>query len=118
MVEEKMLIKKEKFNLVQRIKNFINKLFNKKEVAEIEPKSVEKNTILEELRNPQDILKLQKEYENGNVKEDNLNDVEKEELKKLYQKQIKSLEDEIIIYKKNLQYYKNEIITLRNNIAK
>ena len=53
---------------------------------------------------------MQKDFENGIIKEEEIEENEKKDLLKLYEKQIKSLEIDINNYEKILDDYKTKII--------
>lgn len=120
MIEEKMLIKKEKQKIFQKIHNFIKKLFHKEEQiekSEVVEENKEESNMIYKMKRTQETMKLQKEYEEGIVQEKNLTEDEKEELIQLYKEQIKTLEENIIMHKKNLQYYKTKIMEMKEKIG-
>ena len=118
-MQEKILIKKEKLNLFEKIGIFLKRIFNKKGQNKTEAnieKKYDKNTVtLDMLRKEQDILNIQTKYENGDIKENDLSSYEKEELIKLYEEQINTLEENICAYRNKLSNYKEKIIKARNN---
>ncbi len=115
-MEEKSLIKKEESNIFQKIITYLKKkIYNKTENSN-KTYSIEINKIdnsLDELRKENKLLKLQKDYENGIIEEENIEENEKKELLQLYEKQIESLEIDINNYKKILEDYKTKIINKR-----
>ena len=66
-------------------------------------------SILDEFEEKNRLLKLQKDYENGIILEEELTKKQKEELMNLYNEQIRNLEDEIARSKVTLKMYKNKI---------
>lgn len=66
-------------------------------------------SIFEEFEEKNRLLKLQKDYENGVIKEQDLSEIQKNELFQLYNEQIKDLEEEIERSKITLKMYKNKI---------
>ena len=117
-MQEKMLMKKEKLNLFEKISRFFRGIFykrqNKNAINSGKP-YIEKQGTLDILKKEQEILNLQMKYENGEIKESDLSDKEKEELAKLYKAQIKTLEENIFTYKNKLNNYKEKIIKIKNN---
>lgn len=117
-MEEKSLIKREKSNIFQKIIMYLKKrIYNKTETEKLnkvnDTKSDKTNNSLnslDELRIENKLLKLQKDYENGIIKEEEIEENEKKDLLKLYEKQIKSLEIDINNYEKILDDYKTKII--------
>lgn len=61
------------------------------------------------------LLELQKKYEDGIIVEKDLSSEEKERLISLYKVQICNLKSNITDLKKDLEYYKNKIIEIKNN---
>lgn len=61
------------------------------------------------------LLELQKKYEDGIIVEKDLSSEEKERLISLYKEQICNLKSNITDLKKDLEYYKNKIIEIKNN---
>ena len=66
-------------------------------------------SIFNEFEEKNRILKLQNDYENGIIKEDELSEEQKEELMNLYNEQIRNLEEEILRDKVELKMYKQKI---------
>lgn len=66
-------------------------------------------SIFDEFEEKNRLLKLQKDYENGIILEEELTKKQKEELMNLYNEQIRNLEDEIARSKVTLKMYKNKI---------
>ena len=76
----------------------------------------EKMSIFNEFEEKRNVLKLQKDYEAGIRKEEELSEKQKEDLIKLYKEQITNLEYDEIIYKRKLQMYKEKIVTIRSKL--
>lgn len=66
-------------------------------------------SIFNEFEEKNRLLKLQNDYENGIIKEDELSEEQKEELMNLYNEQIRNLEEEILRDKVELKMYKQKI---------
>ena len=118
MKQEKSLIKHEKLNLFQKVKNFFSRIFHKKAIVKqfnYEQVSTKKQSELDLLRKEQELLSLQERYENGDIKEEELTDTEKQELTVLYKKQIRILQENITEYKNKLNNYKEKIVRIRDN---
>lgn len=75
------------------------------------------NEFKKEIEEQRRILVLQRELEQGKIKEKELSEYEIKKLKKLYKNQISSIETDIEMYKKTLIYYKKKIIALRKKIS-
>lgn len=117
MSEEKSLVKVEKYNIFQKICRFIKKVFTKEKKAVLEfdeTEIIEQDELTDEQRRNIELLDIQKKYENGMLEEQNMSDEEKQELKKLYKKQIKTLEMNIAMFNKSIEFYKNKILEMRN----
>lgn len=65
------------------------------------------------MMNKAKIKLLQKKYEMGQIKEEEMSEMEKEGLLLLYKEQIKFLEDNISKYNNKLQEHKKRIIKLK-----
>ena len=59
---------------------------------------------------------MQKDFESGKLKEEDLKEIEKENLIKLYNKQIYSLKQDIENYNKILKSYKEKILVAKNKL--
>lgn len=119
MSEDKMLIKKEKIGIFQRISNYIRKIFFNTKKHETVIDFVEKNTdnnLIKELEEKRKIIELQNKYESNIIREEELSEEEKERLTELYKEQIKTLENNILNYQQSLRIYRNKIIEMKNNI--
>lgn len=117
-MEEKSLIKKETINIFDRIILFFKGLFCKKRTNEsniVNYNNIKNNTI-DELKKENKIMAMQRDYEKGVIKKDELSENEKQELLSLYQKQVKCLEDNIECYKRIMEDYKNKIIEKRKKL--
>ena len=66
------------------------------------------------MMNKEKIKLLQKEYETGQIKEEEMSEMEKESLLLLYKEQIEFLEDSISKYNKKLQEHKKRIVKLKH----
>jgi len=117
-MEEKSLISKDNINIFERIIMFFKGLFckNKTNKSNVINYNNMKNNTIDELRKENRLLTLQKEYEKGIIKKDNLSDTQKQELLTLYKKQVKSLEDNIDEYKRIMDNYKKKIIEKRKKL--
>ena len=70
-----------------------------------------KNTkFINQLQETGKILELQRKYEEGIIKEEELTEEEKEKLIKLYKEQIASLKIEIENNDRKIEYYKKEML--------
>lgn len=111
----------EEISIWKRIVNFIKKLFGKNDVLLIDSPKTDnysfKNNTIEEISKEYKILELQRKYENGSIKEDELSDYEKDSLKKLYKKQIETLKTNIAIKEKEILGYKEQIIEVKQKLA-
>ena len=113
--------KQENLSIWKRIVSFIKRIFGINDVLLIdslkeEKYAVRKNTI-EELSNQYKIISLQKDYESGVIKEEELSDYEKESLMELYKKQVKTLEINIAIKKQELLGYKEKILKAKQKLS-
>lgn len=85
-----------------KIKEFFKRLFSRRklltETGETEDKGFEKSNIREELKVNINfkLQKMQKEYENGMLNENNISNKNLKELIRLYEEQIKELNYKII----------------------
>ena len=68
------------------------------------------------LKEETELLELQKKYEKGIILEEQLTEQEKENLEKLYEKQISLLEKRYLVYQEKLILYKNKILEIREKI--
>ena len=120
-MENKYLKVKEE-GFLQKIKSFFMNLFRKNRVAEktaVEPiaenKVENKKTFVKEIKVQQDnekinLLKLQKDYEAGLIKEENMTDEQISKVEELYKEQITKLRNDY-------DGYKQKIINIRKKLA-
>ena len=73
---------------------------------------------MKKIENMRKLLELQKQYELGLIKEENLTIEERENLIKLYKEQINTLKINIHEYKQELNHYKNKIIEIKKQSKK
>lgn len=64
------------------------------------------------------LLELQKSFEDGTIKEEDLSEEEKNSLIELYEKQIENLQKDIDDNKKAFKMYREKIVNIRNKIQK
>lgn len=100
-----MIIYKE--NIFSKIKNFFKKIFNKKSdndqnidlkvdnKEKVEEKTFTEQIIIRKDRNEIEIEKLQEDFKQGNIFQEDIADDKKEKLIKLYKKQNEELKDKI-----------------------
>ena len=116
-MEEKSLINKENKSLFEKIRNFFRSLFHKKEDTKakesLDIKQETATNIIDEFKDKQTIVKLQQDYENGKIAEEDMDENDKQKLLELYKEQIKTLNDNINAYKNSLQGYKEKIVAIR-----
>lgn len=107
-LEEKSLIAVNEKSLFYRIKTFFLRLFKGKETVKIEPQietvkineiqinTIQKNSFMESIRNIENdetrLLKLQKQFDNGEIDKSQLSKEQVADLTALYKKQISDLE--------------------------
>lgn len=68
-----------------------------------------KVSIFDDFEEKNRLLKLQKDYESGIIKEEELSEQQKQQLMELYNEQIKNLEEEINRTKVEMKMYKHKI---------
>jgi len=121
-IEEKSLVPINEGSIINKIRRFFRNLFkSKNEIIQsqlsninYDVKDTKKNAFTESLRNIEDeetrLLHLQRQYDTGNMKADDLLDNQVKELIKLYKKQISELRKsneakklKLLQYKKSLQ---------------
>lgn len=110
-----MLIKiDERTSIFQKIRNFLKNVFNKnssfENVSIYENHVYEKNNFITDLKEKREILTLQEQFETGKILEENISADQKNYLINLYKEQIKTLEENLNIYKNKLETYKTKII--------
>ena len=112
--------KQENTSIWKRIVSFIKKIFQTNDVLIIDSPKQEEYTIrentIEELSDQYKIMQLQKDYESGIIKEEDLSEYEKESLKALYKKQIETLKIDIEVKKKELFGYKERILKAKQRL--
>lgn len=116
-----MLIKiDEKTSIFQKIRNFLKSVFNKnssfENVSIYENHVYEKNNFITDLKEKREILTLQEQFETGKILEENISDDQKNHLINLYKEQIKTLEENLNMYKNKLETYKTKIIEAKKKI--
>ena len=106
----------------QKIKLFFKKLFGRNKVIEepvteqiVEKKTEDKKSFAEEIKIPQDneklsALKLQKDYEAGLIKEEDMTPEQVSKVETLYEEQITKLRNDY-------NGYKQKIINVRKKLA-
>lgn len=118
--DEKLLVIANENSIFYKIKKFFKNLFNKnknaynyivEESPVIKQDEVKKNQFIEQIRKIDDeetiLLKLQKQYRNGEIREEDLTDEQVSSLCNLYDKQIANLKKSNEIKKQKLLEYKN-----------
>jgi len=115
--ENSIFYKIKKFfrNLFYRPKIDINESINDIETATINNQESNKNAFMKEIRNIEDeetlILKLQKQYRSGEIKEEELTEEQVKSLCELYDKQIENLRKSNEIRKQKLLEYRIKLQT-------
>lgn len=124
--QEKSLVQVKENSIFFKIKNFFRKLFCKKEnivqdsiIEEYNETQIEKessrNSFMEEIRNIENeetkLLKLQKQYRSGEIKEEELTEEQVNSLCALYDKQIANLRKSNEIRKQKLLEYRRKLQT-------
>lgn len=121
---EKSLVKINENSIFYKIKQFFKKIFYKKETINnitvetnkvILPNDNKKNKFMEEIKNIEDeetlLLKLQKKFRSGEIKEEELTEEQVESLCELYDKQIANLRKSNEIRKQKLLEYRKKLQT-------
>ena len=72
--------------------------------------------IIDKIKENNQLLQLQRDYEDGKILEEQLTEEQKEKLILLYKQQIKTINENIEVYNKKLDYYKDEIIKKRKKL--
>ena len=122
--DEKSLGKINENSIFYKIKQFFKKLFYKKETINnitVETNKVilqndnKKNKFMEEIKNIEDeetlLLKLQKKFRSGEIKEEELTEEQVKSLCELYDKQIANLRKSNEIRKQKLLEYRKKLQT-------
>lgn len=118
MNEEKMLIKQEKQNIFKKMFNDIKNIFFNKKVKKVS-NNVEistENIFIDTFEEQKQLLNLQRKLEKGIIKETDLTEEEKDNLTKLYNRQIEDLKKDINVYNQALKTYKEKIICMQNKL--
>ena len=119
MNEEKMLIEiEEKTNIFKKVINFIKSIFSKKQESNLTNTEfrAKDNSFINKMEEDRRILNMQKSFESGELKEQNLTETDKNNLLKLYNKQIIDLKQDIENYKRNLNSYKEKILVAKSKL--
>ena len=122
--DEKSLVKINENSIFYKIKRFFKNLLSKKkdadnsiveETAVIKQDEEKRNQFMEQIKKIEDeettLLKLQKQYRNGEIKEKNLTDEQISSLCKLYDKQISNLKKSNEIRKQKLLEHRRRLQT-------
>lgn len=119
--EEKSLVKINEDSFFYKIRTFIKKIFNKKDcnINNVEPvdeslksKDNRKQKFMEEVKRIEDeetkLLKLQEQFHNGEIKEEDLTESQYKALNDLYDRQIDNLKKSIEIKKQKIKKMQEE----------
>ena len=123
--QEKALVQVNKNSIFYKIKKFFRSLFsrtnsnvesiNVTETTIIKNQESNKSSFIEEIRNIENeetkLLKLQKQYRNGEIKEEELTEEQVNSLCALYDKQIANLRKSNQIRKQKLLEYRRKLQT-------
>ena len=124
--QEKSLVQVNKNGILYKIKKFFKNLFNKntnitnnydiiKENESLVASENKKNSFMESIKNIEDeetkLLKLQKQYRSGKIKEEELSKEQVNSLCALYDKQIANLRKSNEIRKQKLLEYRKKLQT-------
>ena len=124
--QEKSLVQVNENGIFYKIKKFFKNLFNRnanttnnyaivKETESLVASENKKNSFMESIKNIEDeetkLLKLQKQYRSGEIKEEELSEEQINSLCKLYDKQIANLKKSNDIRKQKLLEYRRKIQT-------
>ena len=122
--DEKSLVRVNENSIFYKIKKFFKNLFNKhnsadnyivEETTVIKQDEDKKIQFMEQIRKIEDeetvLLKLQKQYRNGEIKEEDLTDEQVSSLCKLYDKQISNLKKSNEIRKQKLLEHRRRLQT-------
>ena len=117
-----MLIKvDERKSIFKKIREYLKSLFSKNNTEDslnIDVKQTKNNNIIDDLKSEKEILDLQLAFESGKLLEENMSEEQKESLYSLYKKQIKTLEENLSMYKNELQMYKTKIMEAKKECLK
>ena len=124
--QEKSLVQVHKNGIFYKIKSFFKNLFNRnanttnnyaivKETESLVESENKKNSFMESIKNIEDeetkLLKLQKQYRNGEIKEEDMTSKQVKALCNLYDKQIEELKNSNAIRKQKLLEYRKNMKT-------
>ncbi len=124
--QEKSLVQVNKNGILYKIKKFFKNLFNKntnttnnydiiKENESLVASENKKNSFMESIKNIEDeealLLKLQKKFRSGEIKEEELTEEQVKSLCELYDKQIANLRKSNEIRKQKLLEYRKKLQT-------
>lgn len=121
--QEKSLVQVNRNGIFNKIKMFFKNLFSKNNVIDNNCYTIEdeknneniKKSFMESIRNIEDeeikLLKLQKQYSNGEIKEEELTEEQVNSLCALYDKQIANLRKSNQIRKQKLLEYRRKLQT-------
>ena len=124
--QEKSLVQVNENGIFYKIKKFFKNLFNRnanttnnyaivKETESLVANENKKNSFMESIKNIEDeetkLLKLQKQYRSGEIKEEELSEEQVNSLCKLYDKQIANLKKSNDIRKQKLLEYRRKLQT-------
>ena len=124
--QEKSLVQVNNNSIFYKIKNFFRNLFHKNQISSevtIIDDNVEntikkekiKNSFMESIKNIEDeetkLLKIQKQYRSGEIKEEELTEEQVKSLCELYDKQIENLRKSNEIRKQKLLEYRKKLQT-------
>ena len=121
--QEKSLVQVNRNGIFNKIKMFFKNLFSKNNVIDNNCYTIEdeknneniKKSFMESIRNIEDeeikLLKLQKQYRNGEIKEEELTEEQVNSLCALYDKQIANLRKSNQIRKQKLLEYRKKLQT-------
>lgn len=119
--QEKLLVQVNEKSILYRIKKFFKNLFNRNTDENISIKEIERTTknenkkesFIESVKNIENektkLLKLQKQYRNGEIKEGELTEEQINSLCALYDKQIANLRKSNEIRKEKLLEYRKKL---------
>ena len=120
--QEKALIEINESSIFYKIKNFFRKLFKKQKVDNTVSETFSNNKIendtqkqkfLETIKNIEDeetkLLKLQKQYRKGEIKEEDLTETQYKSLCDLYDRQISNLKKSNEIRNQKILQYRNKL---------
>lgn len=124
--QEKSLVQVNKNGILYKIKKFFKNLFNKntnttnnyniiEETESLVASENKKNSFMESIKNIEDeetkLLKLQKKFRSGEIKEEELTEEQVKSLCELYDKQIANLRKSNEIRKQKLLEYRKKLQT-------